>query len=31
MHASNFVLDDYLNRIGYHGPRDASALPPWRN
>lgn len=25
MHASNFVLDDYLNRIGYHGPRDASA------
>lgn len=25
MHASNFVLDDYLSRIGYHGPRDASA------
>lgn len=25
MHASNFVLEDYLNRIGYHGQRDASA------
>ena len=25
MHASNFVLEDYLNRIDYHGPRDASA------